>query len=139
MPFDPWRIVRTAWFWIGLLILALVLYLLAARFLGFGDVFCLSDGCQLEQTREALEVERSRSGALTEQTEAREAVQREAERSHTVILEARTVAVEASAATHGVPDADTPLSPDLADLLADVDGRMCGVESAVCTGGSADR
>ena len=139
MPFDPWRIVRTAWFWIAVLILALLLWLLAARFLGFGDFFCLSDGCQLERTREALEIERSRSGALTEQTEAREAVQQEAERSHTIILETRTVASEASAATHGAPDADSPLSPDLAGILGDADQRMCMAEPAACPGRAPDR
>lgn len=139
MPFDAWRLLRSAWGLALVAVVLLLLWLLAARFLGFGDVFCLSDGCQLERTREALEIERSRSGALTEQTEAREAVQQEAERSHTIILETRTVASEASAATHGAPDADSPLSPDLAGILGDADQRMCMAEPAACPGSAPDR
>jgi hypothetical protein len=139
MPFDPWRLVRSAWFWFCVLGIALILWLFAARFLGFGDVLCLSDRCQLEEAREGLEVERSRSAALTEQTEAREAVQQEAERSQTIIIETRTVAVEASAATHGAPDADTPLSPDLAGVLGDADRRMCMANPASCPGRTPDR
>lgn len=132
MPFDPWRLVRSAWFWVLLALAVLLIWLAAARFLGFGDVFCLSDGCQLERARERLERTESDLSARNEEAEGRQAVQQEAERSHTIILETRTITTQAVAEAYGAPDADTPLDPERADRLRRADERLCAVADSAC-------
>lgn len=135
MPFDPWRLIRSAWFWLAVICLAVIVWLFVARFLGWGDVFCLSDGCQLDRTRAELERTQSDLSARNEEAEGRTALNRQAEAAQVVIVETRTIAVEASAQTHGAPDADTPLSPDLAGVLGDADRRMCAASPGSCSTG----
>jgi hypothetical protein len=138
MPFDPWRLIRSAWFWLAVIGVAVILWLFVSRFLGWGDVFCLSDGCQLDRTRAQLERAQSDLSARNEESEGRTAIQREADAAQVVVIETVRTVTEATTQAQGAPDAQTPVGPDRTARARAVRQRLCVAHPESCPGQSAD-
>lgn len=134
MPFDPWKLVRSAW---GLALIALaviVVWVLAARFLGFGDVFCTSDACKLARTQRELDLTRSDLSARNEEAEGEAVIRQQEDAARVVVLETRTIVTQAQAEAQGAPDAQTPVGPERDARARAVRERLCMAHPGTCAG-----
>ena len=117
--------------------------LIAAPFVWLGDkldgVFCYSQECKAERLQDALDAALSDRDARLEELEGRQAISEANDAAQARILQSRTITTEAVTQAQGAPDAQTPVSGDLARVLVMADDRLCAVQPASCAGQPADR